>query len=42
MHPEIENVEDKKFVDQDLLKHRDALSKGSKQREETSNKKYCL
>jgi hypothetical protein len=42
MHPEIEKVEDKKFVDQDLLKHRVALSEGSKKMEETSNKKYCL
>ena len=42
MHPEIEKVEERKFVDPDLLKHRDALSEGSRQREATSNKKYYL
>jgi hypothetical protein len=40
MHPEIEKVEEKKYVDQDLLKHRASLSEGSRQREATSNKKY--
>jgi hypothetical protein len=42
MHPEIEKLEENKFVDKNLLKHRVALSEGSKQREATSNKKYYL
>jgi hypothetical protein len=40
MHPEMSRVEEKKFVDPNLLKHRAALSEGSRQREATSNKKY--
>jgi hypothetical protein len=40
MHPEVSKVEEKKFVDADLLKHRETLSEGSRQRESTSNKKY--
>jgi hypothetical protein len=40
MHPEMSRVEENKSVDLDLLKHRDALSEGSRQREATSNKKY--
>ena len=39
MHPEIDKVEEKKYIDIDLLKHRTSLSKGSRQREATSNKK---
>jgi hypothetical protein len=40
MHPEVSKVEEKKYVDADLLKHRETLSEGSRQRESTSNKKY--
>jgi hypothetical protein len=40
MHPEVSKVEEKKYVDADLLKHRVALSEGSRQRESTSNIKY--
>jgi hypothetical protein len=30
MHPEMSKVEEKKFVDADLIKHRAALSEGSR------------
>jgi hypothetical protein len=35
-------VEEKKSVDADLLKHRETLSEGSRQRESTSNKKILF
>ena len=38
MHLEIEKVEENKSIDQDLLKHRVALSEGSRQREATYKK----
>jgi hypothetical protein len=40
MYLEMSKVEEKKLVDENLLKHREALLEGSRQRESTSNRKY--
>jgi len=42
MHLEIENVEEKKSIDPNLLKNKVALLEVIIQRETTSNKKYCF
>jgi hypothetical protein len=42
MHSKVSKVDEKKFVDANLLKYRETLSEGSRKRESTSNRKYIF